>query len=441
VSEQKRRVAAPVPQGRLGRLMRLGLAAGELAVGGAVEGLRRIGTSGPINARSVLLTAKNAERLASRLARMRGAAMKLGQLLSLEGEDLFPPEFARALSVLRSSAAPMPPAQLHRVLGREYGASWRGRFERFDEEPIAAASIGQVHRARAHGRELALKIQYPGVARSISADVDNVAALLRLIDLFPVQVDVEGITAEAKRQLSQEADYALEARFLERYRRLVADEPRLTVPRVQRDLSTRHVLAMDYVEGAPLEGLVASGLSQEQRDAAAEVLERLLFRELFEFRFMQTDPNFANYMWDPERERIVLLDFGSVREFTPAFVEKYKRTVRAVLANDHEGVRRGAVEIGYLAADAPPAAVHAAVDVIMLVCEPLRHRGRYDFGASTLSARARDVGFDLGVRQGLLQSPPPETIFLHRKLAGSFFMLARLGARIDARALVAPFVA
>jgi hypothetical protein len=155
---------------------------------------------------------------------------------------------------------------------------------------------------------------------------------------------------------------------------------------------------------------------------------------------MQTDPNFANYLWDPRRERIVLLDFGSVREFTAAFVERYKRTVRAVMSGDHEGVRRGAVEIGYLAADAPPPAVHAAVDIIMLVCEPLRHRGRYDFGASTLPARARDIGFDLAVRQGLLQPPPPETMFLHRKLAGSFFMLARLGARVDARALVTPFV-
>ena len=429
-----------MPQSRLGRLVRLGLAAGELAVGGAVEGMRRIASSAPVDAKSLLLTAGNAQRLASRLARMRGAAMKLGQLLSLEGDDLFPPEFARALSSLRASAAPMPPAQLHRVLGREYGASWRARFERFDEEPIAAASIGQVHRVRAGGRELALKIQYPGVARSISSDVDNVATLLRLIDLLPVQVDVDGIVAEAKRQLAQEADYALEARFLERYRRLVADEPRLAVPRVRRELSTRHVLAMDYVEGVPLESLAGRGVSQELRDAVAEVFERLLFRELFEFRFMQTDPNFANYLWDPQRERIVLLDFGSVREFTPAFVDKYKRTVRAVMSGNHDGVRRGAIEIGYLAADAAPPAVNAAVDIIMLVCEPLRHRGRYDFGASTLASRARDVGFDLGVRQGLLQSPPPETIFLHRKLAGSFFMLARLGARVDARALVTPFV-
>ena len=418
MTQRRRPVPSPVPEGRLGRLVRLGLAAGELAVGGAVEGMRRIASSGPVDARSLLLTAGNAERLATRLARMRGAAMKLGQLLSLEGEDLFPPEFARALASLRSNAAPMPSAQLHRVLAREYGASWRTRFERFDEEPVAAASIGQVHRARARGRELALKVQYPGVARSISSDVDNVATLLRLIDLLPVQVDVDGIVSEAKRQLAQEADYALEARFLERYRRLVADEPRLTVPRVHRELSTRHVLAMDYVEGVALESLAGSGASQERRDTVAEVFERLLFRELFEFRFMQTDPNFANYLWDPGRERIV----------------------RATLAGDRPALRAAAVAIGYLAENEREDRARGVEDLILLITEPFHEDAPYDFARSKIPSRTRDLGFDLAFRKGFLRAPPPETLFLHRKLVGSFLLLARLGAQVDARSLILPFL-
>ena len=155
-----------------------------------------------------MFSVRNAERLAARLANLRGAAMKLGQLVSLQGEDVLPPEFAQALAVLRSEAAPMPAAQLRRVLGREYGKGWERRFAHFDFEPVAAASIGQVHRARTRdGRDLALKIQYPGVARSIASDVDNVAALLRLFNLLPLDLDVAGIAAEAKRQLAQEADY------------------------------------------------------------------------------------------------------------------------------------------------------------------------------------------------------------------------------------------
>jgi len=408
-------------------------------LGGMLEGVRRLAEGERLDAAQTLLTAPNARRLAQRLARMRGAAMKLGQMLSLETTDLLPREAAAALSVLRAGAEPMPLAQLHRVLGREYGRGWRERFERFDEEPIAAASIGQVHRARARdGREVALKIQYPGVGRSIEADVDNVAAMLRILGLLPRPIDITPLAAEAKRQLRQEADYLEEARFLARFRRLVADEPRLVVPRVQRDLTTARILAMDFVPGEPLETLARA--PQAERDAAGALLERLLFRELFEFGVMQTDPNFANYLWDAGMGRIGLLDFGATVEFTPSFVSSYRRICRAIVRGDRGAVRRHALEIGYLAAGDSEAQAEAVVDIILLVCEPLRHRGRYDFAASTLPARVRELGFDLAFRKGLLRPPPPETLFFHRKLVGSFLLLARIGARVNVNALVAPFL-
>ncbi len=422
----------------------MALAAGELALGGATEGVRRLigsrtGAAGA--AGSALLSAANARRLAARLARLRGGAMKLGQMMSLQGADLLPPEFAQALAQLRAQAAPMPPAQLHRVLGREYGKGWQQRFAQFDEQPIAAASIGQVHRARAaDGRELALKIQYPGVAISIRSDVGNLAAALQLLKLLPHEVDVRAIAAEAARQLGQEADYLAEAAFLERFGRLVRDEPQLAVPRVHRDLSTPHILAMDYMAGEPLESLAADGVPQATRDAIGTLLERTMFRELFEFGVMQTDPNFANYLWQPATGRLVLLDFGSSVQFAPGFLANYARITRAVTDGDRDAVRRLAVAIGYAAAGDPPALLDATAEVILLVCEPLRHRGRYDFGASDLPSRARSLGIDLGIRQGLLRTPPPETLFLHRKLVGSFLTLAHIKARVDARALVLPLL-
>lgn len=426
---------APIPQTRLGRLARIGFAAGELAVGAAAAGLSRLARGKAPDFAGALLSGSNAKRLATRLARLRGAAMKLGQLVSLQGEDILPPEFAQALSVLRAQAAPMPAQQVRRVLGREYGKGWEKRFQHFEWEPVAAASIGQVHRATARdGRDLALKIQYPGVARSIASDVDNVAVLLRLFNILPLGIDVAATVAEAKVQLAQEADYVGEGQLLERYAKLVADEPQLVIPRVHWDLTTPRIMAMDFMEGEPLEGVASE--SAAKRNAVGTLLERLLFRELFEFRFMQTDPNFANYLYQREGGRVVLLDFGATRRFDKEFVATYARITRAVVDGDRDRVAREAVKIGYAAEGDAPERIQAAVDVIFLVCEPLRQKGLYDFPSSDLPMRVRDMGYDLAIRRGLVRAPPPQTLFLHRKLVGSFLLLARIGAKVDARALV-----
>jgi predicted unusual protein kinase regulating ubiquinone biosynthesis (AarF/ABC1/UbiB family) len=432
-----------VPAGRLERFVRLGFLATELAAGGLIEGARRAlgaGTTAAATA-SALLSPGNAERLARRLSQLRGAAMKLGQLLSLESADILPPEFSAALASLRASADTMPVSQLRRVLGREYGKGWEQRFERFDFEPIAAASIGQVHAARARdGRELALKIQYPGVARSIDSDVDNVATLLSAARILPVEIDVSGIVAEAKRQLRQEADYLAEAASLRRFRDLVADEPALFVPRVHDDLTTRRVLAMDFARGVPIETLGEPGTKQERRDSVGALLQRLMFREIFEFRFVQTDPNFANYLVDPDQDRLVLLDFGASREYDADFVARYAELVRGVMRDDRAAVHEAALAIGYLRREDPAARAEAALDLMFLVCEPLRHTGRYDFARTTLAVRARDAGFDLAFEKGFLRAPPAETVFLHRKLAGTFLLSGRIRARVDVRALLEPIL-
>ncbi len=430
--------ASRVPQSRLGRLAQLGLAAGELAVGGAVQGLRRLRHGDASAPRFSVATVR---RLVDRLAHLRGAAMKIGQLISLEAEGLLPPELVIALETLRSQAAPMPLEQLRRALGRAYGSGWERRFAQFDEVPVASASIGQVHRARTvDGRELALKVQYPGVGRSIASDVDNVATLLRIAQVLPLGIDVEDIAREAKRQLAQEADYLAESGFLERYARLVADEPQIVVPRVHWDYTTARVMAMDYMNGEPLDSL-ASSTPQKERDSVGALLQKLMFRELFEFRVMQTDPNFANYLYQPDTGRLVLLDFGATQEFSPEYSERFRDITRAIVAGDRNGVERGARSIGYIAEDAAPQVVTAALDMIELVCEPLRTTGAYDYGASDLPRRAREMGIDLAFKRGLLRMPPSDTMFLHRKLVGVFLLLARLGARVPTGRILRPFLA
>jgi predicted unusual protein kinase regulating ubiquinone biosynthesis (AarF/ABC1/UbiB family) len=411
--------------------------AGEFALGGVAEGARRAIGSQSVELSETFLSGARAEKLASRLAQMRGAAMKLGQLLSLEGDDLLPAEFSDALGVLRASADTMPASQVRRVLGRAYGRGWQERFEDFDFEPIASASIGQVHRAKTtDGRELALKIQYPGIARSIDSDVDNLASLLHVTRILPVELDISGLVAEAKRQLRQEADYEAEAGNIERFRELVGEMPGVTVPRVHRDLTTKRVLAMDRSLALPIEELRGPDQPQALRDEVGTRLVDLMHRELFEFGFVQTDPNFANYLFEPETGAVVLLDFGSTMEFDPVFIGRYARICRAMMNADPVEARQMAVEIGYLSGDEPEARARSLVDLILLVGEPLRHEGPYDFGASDLASRARLAGFDLAFRQGFLRAPPPETIFLHRKLGGMFLLCAHIRARVDVRALV-----
>ncbi len=435
----KRARQSRIPSGRLERLARLGWLAGEVALGGLGEAARRL-SGASAAATSLFLTETNARKLATRLSRMRGAAMKLGQMLSLEGRDFLAPEVADALSILRAEADTMPEAQLRRVLARAWGKGWERRFRAFDMTPIAAASIGQVHHAvAADGRELALKVQYPGVARSIESDVDNLAAILRLSRLLPGDFDTSGNVAETKRQLRQETDYRAEADHLRRYAALVGDDPAVVIPRVHDDLTTGHILAMDYVRGNPLDELAGPPHTQRDRDRAGALLYRLMFRELFDFRFMQTDPNFANYLLLPGGQ-IALLDFGASRPIPVHLSAQYARLFRAGMLGDRAGLRTGLQEIGFVAADERSDRVEGLVDLFTIGFEPFHHRGVYDFAASDLAARAREVGLELTVKKGFLRPPPPETFFLHRKLGGTFLLCVRIQARANVHALLQPFL-
>jgi len=424
-----------IPAGRVERLARLGGLAGRLALGAAAEGARRLG-SGQAGAGHVLLTPANARRLARSLSSMRGAAMKLGQLLSLEADDFLPPEAAEVLATLRDGADAMPMQQLRGVLRATWGAGWQRRFRYFDFEPIAAASIGQVHTATtADGRELALKIQYPGVAESIDSDVDNLATALRLARLLPGDFDFEPLVEEAKRQLRDEADYETEARHLRRYAALMADEPDVVVPGVHPDLTTASVLAMDRLYGAPLEELCSPAYDDAERDRAATLLLRLVLREFFEFHFLQSDPNFANYLRLADG-RIGLIDLGAGYAAPPALCEKYARLFRAAVDEDRGTLRDVATEIGFLADSDRKAPAEAMLDLIQLATEPFRHDGLYDFGRSDLPARARASSMALVFEHGFWRPPPPQTLFLQRKLGGTFLLCARLRARVDARTLL-----
>jgi predicted unusual protein kinase regulating ubiquinone biosynthesis (AarF/ABC1/UbiB family) len=383
----------------------------------------------------LFLTPANAARIADRLAEMRGAAMKVGQLLSMDGQELLSPEFARILGRLRSDAHFMPPGQLRTVLTANWGSGFLSRFRSFQTTPIAAASIGQVHRAVTRdGRDVAIKVQYPGVRRSIDSDVENIATLIRVSGLLPRGADIRPLLEEAKRQLHEEADYAREGRFLARFGALLADSSDFLVPALHDDLSTSYVLAMSFAEGVPIEDMAEA--PQDLRDRIAGRLIDLVLRELFEFGLMQTDPNFANYRYDAASNRIVLLDFGAAREIPRDMAEAYRRLLRVGLADAPDDVLHAAEEVGFLPRDLTPEHRHALARMFQIAFAPLRHDADFDFAASDLVQRLRDAGMAIGDEEDLWHLPPSDTLFIQRKIGGTYLIASRLGARVNVHRLV-----
>ena len=243
-----------VPASRLGRLSRLGSMTAGVAGNMALGGMAQLGRGQRPAWRDLLLTPANVTRIADQLAQMRGAAMKIGQLVSMDTGDVLPPELSQIMARLRDDAHFMPPTQLKKVLAAQWDEGWLRDFTRFDVRPIAAASIGQVHRAQlCDGRDMAIKVQYPGVARSIDSDVSNVGALIRMSGMLPKGFAIDPYLAEAAAQLHEETDYLREAACLNRFRDLLEGIEGIKLPEVYADWSTDSILSMSFVSGKPIE--------------------------------------------------------------------------------------------------------------------------------------------------------------------------------------------
>lgn len=425
-----------VPSGRLTRLMRIGGLATGIGGRAIAQGLGQLATGRRPDARELLMTPANAGRLAAQLSRMRGAAMKVGQLVSMETGQFLPPQLAVTLEGLQAGADHMPERQLRTVLTRAWGDDWQTRFSRFDMTPIAAASIGQVHRAVTRdGRILAVKVQYPGVRASIDSDVDNLGMLLRLSGLLPHGLDMAPMLAEARQQLHAEADYLAEAANMTAYAKVVDDRPGIVMPAPDMALTSDQVLAMDFIDSRPIDSLVTA--PAETRDRVGQDLIDLALDELFTFNLMQTDPNFANYRWQVESGRIVLLDFGALRGFSPDLAPKYKALLRAGLAQDQAALQEAALDIGYLAPNAGDEQRVAVLQMLDLALAPLRRSGVFDAAETLIPQQIADIALRLSRSRRAAHMPPPEVMFLHRKLGGMFLLMARLRVRIDLDRLLA----
>ncbi|KAL7227035.1 hypothetical protein ACSBR1_021996 [Camellia fascicularis] len=414
-----------------------GLGAG-LAWGTIQESAKRIVFGMPDSqekqsALSPFLSEKNAERLALALCRMRGAALKLGQMLSIQDESVIPPPILAALDIVRQGADVMPMSQLNQVLDAELGPDWSSKLISFDYEPMAAASIGQVHRAvTKDGLHIAVKIQYPGVADSIESDIENVKRLLDYTNLIPEKLFLDRAMKVAKEELSRECDYELEATNQRRFRDLLSNTKGFYVPMVMTDISSKRVLATELVPGIPIDKVAL--LTQETRNYVAKKLLELALMELFVFRFMQTDPNWSNFLYDEATRTINLIDFGAARDFPKCFVDDYLRMVLACANSDREEVIAMSKRLGFLTGMESEIMLEAHVQAAFVVGLPFSKTGGYDFRSTNITQSVSNLGATM-LRHRL--TPPPDEVYsLHRKLSGAFLACIKLGAVVPCRELL-----
>lgn len=439
MTEKSAKTSKAIPTGRVARVTGLGSVAGRIATSVIAQGTAQLLKGKRPKLSSLLLTPKNIQRLTDQLAKMRGAAMKVGQLISMDGGDLLPKELSDILGRLRDDADPMPKAQLKAVLDEQWGEGWNDKLLYFSYAPIAAASIGQVHKViTLDGSMLAVKIQYPGISESINSDVDNVASLIKLTGIIPSELDFTPLLSEAKRQLHDEADYQREATMLNQYRDMIAHDDDFLCPAVDEQWSTSNVLAMTFMKADPIEAL--EGAPQETKNKLVSALFRLFFKEVFDFKLIQSDPNLANFRYDADAQRLVLLDFGATRELPDTLSLQYQQLLNAASNNNSIHMQQAAFAIGLMTPDHTAEQIELVTQIGMMACEAIHQEGDYDFGTSDLVSRLQALGMALSYDLDFWHVPPADAVFIHRKLGGLFLLAKRLNAQINLRDVAAPWL-
>ena len=374
---------------------------------------------------------RQTEELVATLGQLKGAAMKAGQLFSLEFSDVLPPEVTAILRQLHDSSTFMPFDQVRYILGRELGAERLSQLEELSIEPIAAASIGQVHRARLRGQDVAIKIQFPGVASSIDSDLNVVRKLVEMaIQLRGTPVDMEPIFSAIATSLKREADYLLEAANVIAYRQAIT-RPGYVIPTVFEDFTTSKVLCLSYEEGQRIADWINSKPTSGDAHHFAKLVLDLLIDQLMIYGIMQTDPNFGNFLYRPQRGELVLLDFGATNVFTVEFREILRRIIQSVMNEDFDDVVAVTLEQGYLSDQESAETMACFRELIMQVTRMMQPRFQpFKFRNDDWLKSVRELGakFALSVRHS---APPHQLIFLNRKLSGMYHLLKDLDVEVE----------
>ncbi|XP_008557929.1 atypical kinase COQ8B, mitochondrial [Microplitis demolitor] len=425
-----------VPSTRIGRMtsfaaLGFGLGFGSLAeLGRRTLGIKEQPSVGN-TLDNIFLTKANAERIVATLCKVRGAALKIGQILSIQDNNVISPELQKAFERVRQSADFMPTWQVHKVLISELGPDWRSKVSTFDEKPFAAASIGQVHLATLeNGQSVAMKIQYPGVAEGIQSDIDNLVGILKVWNIFPDGMFIDNVVEVAKRELSGEVDYVREAECSKKFKNFLAPYPEYYVPTVIDALSSKQVLTTELIDGVPVDK--CAEMDEETREHICKLIMHLCLKELFIFYYMQTDPNWANFFYNPETKKMILLDFGACRSYDKKFMDNYIEIINGASYGDRDKVLKLSREMKFLTGYESKLMEKAHVDAVMILGEIFSEKNQvYDFGGQNVTKKMQALVPTIITHR---LCPPPEEIYsLHRKLSGVFLLCAKLKVKINCR--------
>jgi predicted unusual protein kinase regulating ubiquinone biosynthesis (AarF/ABC1/UbiB family) len=360
---------------------------------------------------------KNALRIVESSRELRGAFMKLIQMLSMRS-DLLPPEVVNILSVVQSSVPPMDYSLIQDQVKKELGVSPEQLFKNFESEAFAAASLGQVHKAQLkNGAEVVVKIQYPGVDETVEQDLQNMRALLNVFtrltrDVLRQKFEVDELYQEMQERLQEELDYVHEAKNINRFRRLFAGDDEVIIPRVFPKFSSRRVLTMEYIDGYKFQDILAPGVDAELKDWVAIKYFQITWRQIFDFGVLHTDPQPGNYLvtYHP---KLAMLDFGSVRVFPKAIRLDYLALAKATVERDEAEMARCFVSLGYIdPGDAP----EPLIRIMYLIFEPVMEDRVYDphdFHSAEKSVEVTAISLE-----NRIFNAPGHRLFLVRALLG-----------------------
>jgi predicted unusual protein kinase regulating ubiquinone biosynthesis (AarF/ABC1/UbiB family) len=414
------------PTGRLSRLARLSSMTASVAARSLTQRVVGVFQDEETSEESAKKArTKNAELIAGTFGELKGAAMKVGQMLSADPE-LLPDEFKDALATLHSEAPPMDFDMVRGVIEDALGGQLEDHFSAFGEEPIGAASIGQVHRATTHdGTDVAVKVQYPGIADTLDSDLKNLKSLMNLGRVHIDRDRLETYFHEVREVILREGDYLNEADNLERFQLVWRDLPGVRAPIPVHELTRKTVLTMEFIEGERLWNF----LDESDSDTATDVAQRVVtayISMVHEHRLLHADPHPGNFLVDTEGA-VVFLDLGAVRDYDAAFSEGLLTIIEGMWEVDLEKVQETWQELGFVDEKIDPDTVYEWLEMIL---QPLLEDVEFDFGGWKIHEMA--LKFTKDNPSIMTFAPPKEAVFYLRVLAGLRGLLGRTNVKLNA---------